>query len=192
MYIGVDLDSVLADIAKPLFSYHNRVYKTNHRINQHRVYDLSVLWDCSKEEALSRIHDFYASPDFLTTKSIPGAEQGIKYLSINHQLRVITSRPNSISTLTKNWIDQYFPNRFRAIHETNWVAKNQDEPRQKKSVVCHQLGIDVIIEDALEFALDCASNNIRVILMNMPWNQTKTLPKNVTRIYNWKEIKEYL
>jgi len=50
----------------------------------------------------------------------------------------------------------------------------------------------VIIEDALEFALDCASNNIRVILMNMPWNQTKTLPKNVTRIYNWKEIKEYL
>lgn len=192
MHIGVDLDSVLADIMTPLFGYHNRVYKTNHRINQSRDYNLSILWNCSAKETLKRIHDFYDSTDFLTSKPIPGAKQGIKYLSKKYRLSVVTSRPHSISTITKNWIDTYFPKLFQTIHATNWVAKNQNEPRQKKSEVCQRLGIDLIIEDALEFALDCAANNIRVILMNMPWNQTKTLPKNITRIYHWKEIGKYL
>lgn len=192
MHIGVDLDSVLADLMTPILGYHNRVYKTNHHIDQHRVYSLSILWNCSNEETLKRIHDFYASSDFLTTKPIPGAKKGIKYLSGKHQLSIITSRPHSISNLTKNWVDKHFPKRFQTIHETNWVAKNQAEPRQKKSDVCKHLGIEVIIEDALEFAFDCASNNIRVILMNMPWNQTKVLPKNITRMYNWKEVTNLL
>ncbi|MCL4374935.1 hypothetical protein M1523_03690 [Patescibacteria group bacterium] len=192
MHIGVDLDAVLADLITPLIQYHNRVYQTNHRLSDHTVYDLSVLWGCSGQETLKRLHDFYVSPDFLAVKPLPGAKTGIAYLSSKHKLSLITSRPHSISALTNAWISQHFPNRFSAIHHTNWVAKNPREPRQKKSAVGQALGIDAMIEDALEFALDLSTANIRVFLMDMPWNQTNRLPKNIVRIRHWKEIGKYL
>ena len=50
------------------------------------------------------------------------------------------------------------------------------------------LGISLFIEDHLDFAYDCASLDIKILLMNMPWNQTKKLPENIIRVYSWKEI----
>jgi len=58
----------------------------------------------------------------------------------------------------------------------------------KKSDLCLKLGVEVLVDDCLEFAEECADKGIKVLLLDSPWNQTDSLPKNVKRMKNWDEI----
>jgi len=187
MKIGVDLDSVVADIMSPLIEFHNKNYKTNIKFADHTTFSIEKVWKCTEEEAIDRIIEFNNSPFMNKIKPMPGAIKGIKHLSGFHELHVITSRSDTTEKITDLWIKKHFPNIFKSINHTNQSGKKENN-RVKKSEVAKKLGINLFIEDHLEYALDCASLDIEVLLMNMPWNQTRKLPKNITRVYSWKEI----
>lgn len=83
-----------------------------------------------------------------------------------------------------------------------------------KSAICQEIGVDVLIDDGLDHALDCAALGIDVLLYDRKgqygWNHIKpsmhkrtmtamsrqlyhhssitTLPANVTRVSSWKDI----
>ncbi len=191
MHIGVDIDSVIAEVTPQLFRFHNDIYKTKHTKRKHTTYDLSPFWKTSPEETLKRIYEFYDSPYFDLIKPVKGSIKGIRLLIRNHTLSAITSRPYYIEEKTVRWLNVHFPKRFSAIHHTNWVS-SPTSPKKKKSEVCLELGIELLIDDHLDFAFDVASTGIPVFLFNQPWNQTKDLPKGVRRVYSWKEIVEIL
>lgn len=188
MHIGVDMDSVIADIVHPLIRFHNNVYKTKTKYSEHKTFDLSPLWNCPLEETINRIHEFYHSPYFEQVKPITGSRRSIGYLRKKHTLSLITARPYSIEDKTKAWLKLYFPDSFSYVHHTNLAAK-KGHPRKNKSEVCLQNKVDLIIEDHLEYAYDCLSAGVEVILFNQPWNQTKNLPRGMRRVYSWKEIR---
>jgi len=191
MHIGVDLDSVLADTMMPLIKWHNDVYKTNFVFSDYTDYNLSLIWNCSPKEVVKKMFIFYQSPHFKFSLPIKGAKQAISYLLKKHRLTLITARPYDIETHSKEWLKKHFPNKFKAIHHTNWVI-DHGKVISKKSEICIKTGVEVMIEDGLEFANDCASAGIKVILLDMPWNQTQILHKNIKRVYSWKEIKKIL
>jgi uncharacterized HAD superfamily protein len=187
MKIGVDMDSVVADIMSPLIDFHNKKYKTSIKFTDHVTFSIEKVWNCTEEEAIDRIIEFNNSPFMDEIKPMPGSIEGIKHLSSFHELHIITSRSNTTEKITDLWIKKHFPNIFKTINHTNQSGKKESK-KIKKSEVAKKLGINLFIEDHLEYALDCASLDIRVLLMNMPWNQTKNLPKNIIRVYSWKEI----
>jgi uncharacterized HAD superfamily protein len=47
-----------------------------------------------------------------------------------------------------------------------------------------------MIEDNLEYSIDLANNDIKVFLIDRPWNQkyNSEIHKNITKIYSWNEI----
>lgn len=187
MKIGIDLDAVVADMMSPLIDFHNKKYGTNFKIADHITFSIEKIWKCTEEEAIRRCFEFFQS-DFLNQiKPVPGAVEGINLLSNQHELHVITSRPDLLNKHTSNWIEEYFPKKFKSINHSNQFSK-KGSIKRKKSNICKELKIDLMIEDHLEYALDCASLDIKVLLMNMPWNQTKELPKNIIRVNSWKEI----
>lgn len=188
MHIGVDMDSVIAEIVNPLIRFHNDVYKTKNKPSDHVMFDLSPIWGCDLDETINRIDEFYRSKYFDLIKPIPGARQAISRLSKNHDLSLITARPYWLETKSIIWLNCYFPNRFKHIHHTN-LAHKKSSPHKKKSEVCLDNGVEIMIEDHLEYASDIASVGIPVLLFNQPWNQTKNLPKGVERVYSWKEIR---
>lgn len=83
-----------------------------------------------------------------------------------------------------------------------------------KSVICQEIGVDVLIDDCLDHALDCSSLGIDILLYdlkgNYQWNhkkeeknhikkrtlistskllyQKEELTHNIKRVYNWKDI----
>lgn len=83
-----------------------------------------------------------------------------------------------------------------------------------KSVICQEIGVDVLIDDCLDHALDCSSLGIDILLYdlkgNYQWNhkkeekkhikkrtlistskllyQKEELTNNIKRVYNWKDI----
>lgn len=191
MKIGVDLDSVLADIMPPLIDFHNTHYGTKSKLEDHVVYDLTTVWKCTKEEVIERLFKFYDSPHMDMTKPIKGAQEGIDYLKSKHTLILITSRPHSIESKTIDWLDLHFPKSFNDVYHTNQVSR-KGSVHKKKSQVCKEIGTQTMIEDCLEYALDVSQTGIPVYLFDSVWNQNVHLPSNITRFYEWKEIKSHL
>lgn len=187
MHIGIDIDSVLADIMRPLINYHNNKYKTNTKYHQLLEYGLSSYWKCSEKETINRVLEFYQTQHFDNLKPIYGAKKAIKKLKNKHILSAITARPTIIEHKSLKWLNKHFPNSFKYVFHTN-IMLNYYNSKIKKSDVIKQNQIEVLIEDNLLFATECAKNNIPVLLFNAPWNQTLKLYKNIKRVHSWREI----
>ncbi len=185
MIIGVDLDDVLSKTVVALDKFHNKKYGTNFKIADHHTFDLTKVWSITPDEYRQIIHDFNSSDDFDQIEPIFEAQEGIANLSKKHQVKIITSRMEKFGDKTKKWLTKHFPNIDLDLHHANhYYGMNE----HKKSHLCKMLGVKVLIDDCLEYALECSEENIPVILLDRPWNQTKTLPKNITRLKNWDEV----
>ncbi len=195
MNIGVDMDSVLAEIIEPLDSFHNIRYQTNLQFEDHSVYNLMGLWNCTETEMIDRIHEFYLSSYFAQTKPIKGAVEGITKLAKKNKLILITSRPLFIEDMSQKWLDNYFKGKFVKICHTNQVTQAH-EKKIKKSDVCVRESVEIMIDDHLDYAYDCAQAGIQVLLFEAPWNKKRTIEKkykqNIKRVSNWTEITDLL
>jgi uncharacterized HAD superfamily protein len=48
--------------------------------------------------------------------------------------------------------------------------------------------ITIMIDDNLPTVIECAEKGIKALLLDHPWNQTESLPTDVTRVFSWDEI----
>ena len=172
MRIGLDLDSVLADIMSSLLEFHNKKYGTNTKPENQTEYYLGKLWGCDMEEAIRRVHEFYFSPEFEKIPVVKGALEGVNKLSKEHSLHIITSRPHIINNKTNRWIQKHFQNKIRSVHHTNQVSSKRS-PKKLKSEICRELKLEVFVEDHVEYAADVASLGIKVFLLTTRWNKSK-------------------
>lgn len=184
MTIGFDLDDVLLDFTNELHSYCNRYYNTNYE-RAHFKQNLAEMWDCSKEEEIKRVFDFYQSLDHWNALPINGAVEGIKNLRQWYNLFVVTAKPEGLKEKTLEWLDQHFSQMFDGVHFTNQY--HGDGPKRTKGEVCKELGIEFFVDDSLENANDVANLEIPVLLFNAPWNQAEVQPP-ITRVHSWEEI----
>ncbi len=189
MKIGIDLDNILAEIISPLTEFHNKTYNTSYSFPDYKQYELDITWNCTEKESIERVFAFYKSPFFSRIKPVTGSREVIDYLSQKYDLCIITSRPHIVEKETTRWINKYFPKKFKGIYHTNQFSK-LGSVRKQKSEVCKAIGASILIEDCLEFALESASHGITTYLIDKPWNQSKTLPQNVTRVFGWEDLEK--
>ncbi len=186
--IGVDLDDVLLEIVAGLFPWHNRLYGTNNKKEEVRPFELSSSWNCTKEEAVSRILDFYQTPEHADCMPVPGATEAMAALGQSYELVIVTSKPANLETMTQAWVEKHFPKVFQGIYFTNSFVTPEHQ-QVKKSELCRKLGIEIFIDDSIGNVIDVATACEHVFLFDRPWNQENVaLPANVTRAYSWKEI----
>ena len=186
--IGVDFDDVIFSFNDSLHAYHNKKYGTNITIKDVTTYDIDKIWNCTPEEASEKVLEFMLTDNHDVTPPISGAIEALKKLSIDHELHLISSRGDMVADTTLKWIDKNFPNHFKSIQLTNQYLGVPNKVRSKSSV-CHELGVEVMIEDSLSQVANISPVVKRVILLDCPWNQGE-LPENVTRVYSWDEILE--
>ncbi len=190
MKIGIDIDDVLAEFITPLLEYTNSLYNINLRVEEINSYGLRKFWKCSKEEELNRLEKFYKTNKFNNNiKPLKGAQEGVKKLKENgDELYLISSRPNKLHENTAKWIEKHYWNKFSGLYLTNQSSLNGIS--NKKSEVCKCLDIEIMIEDSIENAIDCASEVEKILLLDYTWNQENDLPKNIKRVYSWDDITE--
>ena len=186
MRIGIDLDDVLADTLAQIIEYYNSTYNARLTKDQFRSYGYWHTWGGTKEEAIQILHDFYDTPYFTNVQPIPGAKKALHILKQNNDLFIVTSRPNSIAQQTHVWLNQHFPDTFASVNFGNHYSLD-GEPVTKMQI-CDQLEIDILIEDALEYALECATDKRNVFLLDNPWNQQSELPLGIQRFDAWSDI----
>src|SRR3989344_5936119 len=108
MTIGFDLDDVLLNFNHAPSLYHNTTYGTKYERKHVTSIELSKIWNCTIEEALRRISDFYLSSEHWNATSVDGAVENIKKLKQYHNLHVITAKPEKLKGKTLEWLDKHF------------------------------------------------------------------------------------
>lgn len=188
MNIGIDVDEVLAELLEAFLEYHNRKYNTNTQKKDMFSDSFLEVFGGTKEENQQKVLDFFKSEHFQNIKPVKRALEIIKLLAKEHQLCIITARPYIIRQETEQWLLRHFSNSFHCINFTNqWHGIGE---KQLKSYIGKKHKIDVMIDDSLYHALDCASQGIYVLLADFgyPWNKTEKLPENIKRVHSWDEI----
>lgn len=191
MKIGIDLDDVTVALMDGLLAYHNKKYKTNWSPMDHIEWDLHKFWQCTPQEAMKRVYDFYESDYMDNLLPMIGAVQGIKQLNKKHYIYFITSRPYFIEEKTKKWLNKYFPDTSIPLYLTNQYSPGR-EKSLKKSDICKNLNISHIIEDSPSNITDCTLNGIQVLLYNRPWNTAIENNDFITRVYGWNDVLDIL
>ena len=186
MKIGIDLDEVLADFLLAVIKYHNLTYGTKLKRSQFLSYGLWKTWGGTEDEATQKLCDFYETPFFKNIQPVPSARKAIFTLKQNNDLFIITSRKNDIAETTQKWINKYFPNIFTEIYFANNYFQGGDS--KTKAQICDEIGIDILIEDSMEYALECVNSKRKIFLLDCPWNQYPELPQGIRRFLSWDEI----
>jgi uncharacterized HAD superfamily protein len=187
MRIGIDVDEVLAETIVSILEHHNEKYKTNFSKEDVLVYELWKTWGGTREESSKKVDEYFESEKFSSLLPIEEAKEVIKSLGKNHELFVVTSRPNMVQKQTIEWLEQHFPSTFKKVLFTNHWDKNSPNKLITKAELCEKEKIEIMIEDNSSYASECAKVCKKVILMDQPWNRKDTFLKNVIRIHSWKE-----
>ncbi|MDO8511136.1 MAG: hypothetical protein Q7S55_03135 [Nanoarchaeota archaeon] len=189
MIIGVDIDEVLAELLEAYLRYYNQKYNTKTQKEEMFSYSFREVLGGTEEENQQNLLDFFKSEYFQNIKPVKGALKSINLLAQKHRLCIITARPHIIQKETEQWLLKHFPDDFHSINLTNqWHGKGE---KQLKSEVGKKQNIQIMIDDSLQHALDCAAQGIYVLLADFsyPWNQTsEKLPENIKRVRSWEEI----
>jgi uncharacterized HAD superfamily protein len=182
MIIGIDVDEVLANTLDVFFEFHNDLYGTHANKNQMKSYYLMDILGGTHAEILEKWEEFYKSDYFYRIQPVNGAAKAISTLQYNHTLYIITARPEHTREMTELWVKNCIDEKCPQIYFAN------SEGGKKKSEVCKELGVELHIDDSFEFGLDCVENDVRVLLMDGPWNRHETLVSGMTRVHSWDEV----
>lgn len=191
--LAVDIDEVLGNFVSAINQFIADRYSSHHSVSEYHVYEFAKIWNCSKDEANIRVHEFFDSPYFKTAiHPIPGAQQALENLSKVCNMSIVTSRQYAIQDHTIQWIETHFPGLFQKIHFGNHFALNGKSI--SKSEICRSLGAEVLIDDNPTYAIECAEAGIKVLLFDYensyPWSKTELVNGHplVTRVHNWGEV----
>src|SRR3989338_8115284 len=163
--IYIDIDDTLGDHTSEFIIFLKEVHNIN--LTKQDIDNIDFRGILFSKFKLHRevVRDFHRSNNF---KKISPMKESI----------------NVIQTLAKynNLSKIYLTQQFPSIGE----VKGPD-----KLEICKNLNCSIAIDDDPITALRMADSGMKVLLFNQPWNETLN-HKNITRVFNWKEIHNLL
>jgi uncharacterized HAD superfamily protein len=183
MKIGLDFDEVISNTVSTVLEDYNKKTGNSYSKSELKIYKFWEIWHIPQKEAIKIFEDFYDFEDNGKIKPLDGAVDSINALSKNNELIIISSRHSRHAPVMSSWLKKHFPANNFPIHNSGEV---HDAKKLSKAEICKKLQIPLILEDSPDTALNCAKNDIKVILFNQPWNQ-EIKHKNIQRVNNWEE-----
>lgn len=189
MLIAFDIDDVLSDLVPALARFHNERYGTSLRKEDFHSYRFAEVLGGTDEEAIKKIWEFLDNPLFAQVPPTKDSVEVIKELAKKHRIISITSRHRKYEDLTREWIARHFPNCIGSIYFSH--NSYVDFGNNKRKVdYCLEFNVKTLVEDSLEYAIECRKAGIDVLLLDQPWNKSESL-EGIVRVRNWQEILEY-
>lgn len=191
--IGVDKDDTLLDFVGTYTKYHNKKYGTKVKREDFTTYSFDKVFGISMEEAISRVSEFYNTDFFKKMPPLPNSVEVINSLKQNYDLYVVTSAPDHLYIETMNQILKNFGNVFLDVFFSSNHYTGRKNSGKSKVEICLENGISILIDDSLEYALQCAEKGIGAFLFgdNNPWNQNGEHTE-IIRVEDWLKVKEEL
>lgn len=106
-------------------------------------------------------------------------------LSDSYNVWMLTARHSMLIEYTKEWVKHYYNWAVCKVLFSNsfhgWI--------RRKSDICLEEWVRIMIEDDMDYALEIAQNWTMVYLLSKPWNKhRKETHKNLKRIDTWADL----
>jgi 5'(3')-deoxyribonucleotidase len=192
MNIGIDMDEVLFPFTDNFIIFYNKKYGKNVKKDDFFSYEFEDALNIPLSQVLEDVYGFMESPLFENARPIAGSQEGVMELKKKGDLYIITGRSNRVIGRTKEWTEKYFNNSFKEICFADFhpFVRMQMNPKHK---ICSEKNIDLLIEDIPKYAFGCAekNENLKVLVMDYPWNRNYEFCGRIKRVKDWKEIINY-
>jgi len=190
--IAFDMDDVLAANAEGFVAFTNKRWGTSLTTQDYDEH-WAKLWGVDHEEYMRRNDEFHSSGAVAHYRHYDEAAPVLTKFKESYRLVVVTSRRRIIEKETHAWLDKHFNGIFDEIHFAGiWDNHDQQAHRVTKGEICQQIGADYLVDDQLKHCMAAAGAGLQAVLYgDYSWNQTNTLPKDVTRAHNWQEVLDY-
>ncbi|MFZ5646491.1 MAG: 5' nucleotidase, NT5C type [Bacillota bacterium] len=178
--IGVDIDGVIADSQPVIINKLNQHFGSNYTLKDFVNFDPVKMFGMDRRDL--DLFIMQKEQEIIEEAvPVPGAVDTLKDLSAGNKIIIVSARTPVYLDYTLAWLDRY------NIPRDKLILLGQHDKRQS----CLDLCVDIFIEDNKKNAEQISSCGIPVLLMDATYNQGK-LPDNITRVYNWNEIREYI
>jgi uncharacterized HAD superfamily protein len=185
--IAVDIDEVLMPHFGDLIGWYNSQFGTALTLYDNHPSDPGNWGTDDIEVAIRRVHQFYDTHEFKTSKPLKEAQSVLERLRSRYELVIVTARDTVLEAATTDWLDEHFKEIFSAVHFTRHFSL--EGKRRPKAEILHEENASYFIDDSLEHVLAAAQRGISCILFgDYAWNQSKELPNNVVRCKNWRTV----
>jgi uncharacterized HAD superfamily protein len=172
MRIGVDIDGVVADFVRtfiPLVRERYGVALAEHDIY---VHDLFLVLGITEPEAMELIRAAICSDLDL----IHGAKEAIDTLNQQHDVTLLTARPEDLLEVTRQWLSK----RGIRYRELLHLREGQKSAPQR--------AFDVVVDDHLREVIRFAGKARKIIVFDHPWNQSLNVRGLFDRAYTWEDV----
>jgi uncharacterized HAD superfamily protein len=191
--VAVDFDDVIATFNESYIDHHNKHYETPRlTFEEAYTYDMPKLYGVSADVLIKRVRRFCHNHHH-EIRPMSGVYDAMTILSAKCKLPIVTSRCESLTNITLDWLDEYRLAHFEEAHFTNGFGSIMPTKRSKLEV-CKKINAQVLIEDGPPNAVNVADGGIPVLLFDRPWNREKELDEHphITRIHSWNEVIEWI
>jgi len=189
MKIGFDLDDVVVSWFSSFLKFFNPSQGTSYVLKDMTDF---CLWKVgigkTRQEAIDFVDRFYESEYFEKIPFVEGAEEGLRFLGRDNDLIFITSRSEKYRPKTERFVGEGLGRSLDCLFFSGDFVKNG---RKTKADICIEQEVKHYVEDCLDYANEVANRDVRVSLLDTPWNQGR-LVEGVKRVYNWKEILKHV
>lgn len=187
MKIAVDLDDVLCSFIAEFLKWYNPQHNTNWEFSDVVDYHWPNFMHTTVDQAIKDVHEFFLSEGFANLPLIPGAAEFVRQLANQNELYIITARQYVAEAITYTYLEKNFPGVFRGVLFANHYSMD-GSPARTKGELCEQAGCELIIDDDGRHTGALLAHNIKMVLMDKPWNKNDQLPAGVVRAYNWEDV----
>ena len=191
--IAVDIDDVLSASAEEFIAFSNQHFDTQLTIDDYDE-DWLKVWRVDLAEGLRRRDKYFALSNREHYMIKVDAQKALRLLAARFKLVVVTSRLTILTAPTQRWLNHHFAGLFEAVEFTGTYEGdgNVNRVTHTKTELLQQLGASFLIDDQLKHCTSAAEVGIAGVLFgNYSWNQSKNLPKGVTRCTDWATVLEY-
>ena len=192
--IACDIDEVLFPYLSGYCKYYNRIHSASLSVNDFHSYNFSHVHGHTEEYIADLVYAFHDEPEFEEIEPITGSLEAVSELQKLGELHFVTARQAAIADKTHAWIKKHFNIDSDRIHIGNHWTKPTDAVtlRRSKAEMCKLIKADVLIDDALSYATECAEAGIQVFLFDLNgeygWNKKDKLHANITRVHSWEPV----
>lgn len=192
--IAVDIDDVLLASAEQFVAYSNKKWGTRLTVEDYDEH-WGEMWGIDDAELTRRSKHIHGSGVQTTFTHDDTAKPVLEELAKSFELIITTSRTRIVQKGTLEWLDLHYPGIFSDVHFAGiWDGDHEYNHANTltKGDLHERVRASYVIDDHPKHCFAAAERGIKTLLFGeYPWNRGLKLPPNVTRVKDWRAVKEY-
>jgi len=181
MKIAVDIDGVILDMVIKVCEIFNEQFGTDYTKDDVKKWEFYKDWNVSEEIIFNIFYKAYEE-----SMTLPLIDEDalpiLKKLNNQHHVDLVTARNSKYETHLFERLNSLGIN--KGVHYVNLIHV---EPKPYDVKI--QMDYDILIDDNPNLVKSIENfPNKRILLYDQPWNRQIGDIKNITRVYNWKQI----